>query len=159
MYTCTCIYVHAYACPWVHVRVCLIRLWFPCVDCYTEPCPWSLCFTVPSNMIAVSCGDLTEQVHLRVRCRNSSFVMQYTVVIMMTWWAYVWWYTWHCTHVHVHVRTTVHWCVCVCVCVLVLTKLCLSQGMRYTVQYTCTCMYGADCTTVVWSKFQLKMSI
>ena len=157
MYTCTCIYVHAYACPWVHVRVCLIRLWFPCVDCYTEPCPWSLCFTVPSNMIAVSCGDLTDQVHLhlRVRCRNSSFVMQYTVVIMMTLWAYmyVWWYTWHCTHVLV--RTTVHWCVCV----LVLTKLCLSLGMRYTVQYTCTCMYGADCTTVVWSKFQLKMSI
>eukprot|EP00731_Ephydatia_muelleri_P018688 Em0011g728a len=37
------------------------RLWFPCVDSYTEPCHWSLNFTVPSNMVAVSCGDLVEQ--------------------------------------------------------------------------------------------------
>jgi len=38
------------------------RLWFPCVDTYTELCTWSLRFVVPSNMAAVSCGELTEQV-------------------------------------------------------------------------------------------------
>lgn len=39
-----------------------LRLWFPCVDSYTEPCHWTLSFTVPAAMVAVSCGDLTEQV-------------------------------------------------------------------------------------------------
>lgn len=37
------------------------RLWFPCVDSYTELCHWSLNFTVSSNMVAVSCGELVEQ--------------------------------------------------------------------------------------------------
>ena len=39
-----------------------LSLWFPCVDSYTEPCHWTLYFTVPAHMIAISCGDLTEQV-------------------------------------------------------------------------------------------------
>ena len=39
------------------------RLWFPCVDSYTEPCHWTLYFTVPAHMTAISCGDLVEQVY------------------------------------------------------------------------------------------------
>ncbi|CAM6031463.1 unnamed protein product, partial [Sphagnum compactum] len=38
------------------------RLWFPCVDSYSEPCTWRMEFTVDSNMVAVSCGDLVETV-------------------------------------------------------------------------------------------------
>lgn len=38
------------------------RLWFPCIDSYNEPCTWKLEFTVDENMIAVSCGELTEVV-------------------------------------------------------------------------------------------------
>ena len=47
---------------YIYFHYCSHRLWFPCVDSYTEPCQWDLSFTVPNNMIAVSCGDLTEQV-------------------------------------------------------------------------------------------------
>ncbi|KAJ8315654.1 hypothetical protein KUTeg_007804 [Tegillarca granosa] len=36
------------------------RLWFPCVDTYSEPCTWKLEFTVDMDMTAVSCGDLIE---------------------------------------------------------------------------------------------------
>ncbi len=38
------------------------RLWFPCVDSYSEPCHWDITFVVPANMTAVSCGELTETV-------------------------------------------------------------------------------------------------
>lgn len=38
------------------------RLWFPCVDSYSEPCTWKMEFTVDSSMVAVSCGDLVETV-------------------------------------------------------------------------------------------------
>ncbi|XP_076462232.1 transcription initiation factor TFIID subunit 2-like [Babylonia areolata] len=38
------------------------RLWFPCVDSYSEPCTWKLEFTVDPSMIAVSCGDLIDTV-------------------------------------------------------------------------------------------------
>ena len=38
------------------------RLWFPCVDCYQEVCNWTIDVTTPSNMTAVSCGELYEQV-------------------------------------------------------------------------------------------------
>ena len=47
---------------YIYFHYCSHRLWFPCVDSYTEPCQWDFSFTVPNNMIAVSCGDLTEQV-------------------------------------------------------------------------------------------------
>lgn len=40
----------------------LPRLWFPCVDTYTELCSWTLKFVVPATMTAISVGDLTEQV-------------------------------------------------------------------------------------------------
>lgn len=36
------------------------RLWFPCVDSYSEPCTWKLEFTVDRLLTAVSCGDLVE---------------------------------------------------------------------------------------------------
>lgn len=39
------------------------RLWFPCIDSYSEPCTWKMEFTVDSSMIAVSCGELTETVY------------------------------------------------------------------------------------------------
>ena len=38
------------------------RLWFPCIDCYSEPCTWKLEFTVDVSMTAVSSGDLIETV-------------------------------------------------------------------------------------------------
>ncbi|CAG2104136.1 unnamed protein product [Medioppia subpectinata] len=41
----------------------LNRLWFPCVDSYSEVCTWRMDFTVDLNMIAVSCGDLIESVY------------------------------------------------------------------------------------------------
>ncbi len=43
-------------------NVLLPRLWFPCVDTYTELCTWTLKFVVPASMTAISVGDLTEQV-------------------------------------------------------------------------------------------------
>ncbi|XP_070555415.1 transcription initiation factor TFIID subunit 2-like [Ptychodera flava] len=39
------------------------RLWFPCIDSYSEPCTWKLEFTVDASMTAVSCGDLIETVY------------------------------------------------------------------------------------------------
>ncbi|KAK3592160.1 hypothetical protein CHS0354_019451 [Potamilus streckersoni] len=39
------------------------RLWFPCVDTYSEPCTWKLEFTVDIDMTAVSCGDLIEVIY------------------------------------------------------------------------------------------------
>ncbi|KAH6921855.1 hypothetical protein HPB50_005416 [Hyalomma asiaticum] len=39
------------------------RLWFPCIDSFADPCTWKMEFTVDSNMIAVSCGDLVETVY------------------------------------------------------------------------------------------------
>uniref|UniRef100_A0A0A9Y392 Transcription initiation factor TFIID subunit 2 n=3 Tax=Lygus hesperus TaxID=30085 RepID=A0A0A9Y392_LYGHE len=39
------------------------RLWFPCVDSFSEPCTWRLEFTVDESMTAVSCGDLLEVVY------------------------------------------------------------------------------------------------
>ena len=38
------------------------RLWFPCIDSFSEPCTWKLEFTVDSAMIAVSSGELIETV-------------------------------------------------------------------------------------------------
>ncbi|KAK3885001.1 hypothetical protein Pcinc_010743 [Petrolisthes cinctipes] len=39
------------------------RLWFPCIDTWSEVCTWRLEFTVDDFMTAVSCGDLTEVVY------------------------------------------------------------------------------------------------
>ena len=52
--------LYTYVLIWC-IILCL-RLWFPCVDSYTEPSHWTLSLTVPANMVAVSCGELTEQV-------------------------------------------------------------------------------------------------
>ncbi|ODM99054.1 Transcription initiation factor TFIID subunit 2 [Orchesella cincta] len=38
------------------------RLWFPCIDSYSEVCTWDLEFKVEENLVAVSCGDLVETV-------------------------------------------------------------------------------------------------
>lgn len=39
------------------------RLWFPCVDTFSEPCTWKLEFTVDKAMTAVSCGELVDTVY------------------------------------------------------------------------------------------------
>ncbi|PIK62206.1 putative transcription initiation factor TFIID subunit 2, partial [Apostichopus japonicus] len=39
------------------------RLWFPCVDTYSEPCTWKLEFTVDKAMTAISCGELVDTVY------------------------------------------------------------------------------------------------
>ncbi|XP_054712299.1 LOW QUALITY PROTEIN: transcription initiation factor TFIID subunit 2-like [Uloborus diversus] len=39
------------------------RLWFPCVDSFSEPCTWRMEFTVDASMVAVSSGDLIETVY------------------------------------------------------------------------------------------------
>lgn len=38
------------------------RLWFPCVDSYSELCTWTIDITVDKDMVAISCGDLIETV-------------------------------------------------------------------------------------------------
>lgn len=38
------------------------RLWFPCIDTFSETCLWKLEITVDVSMIAVCCGDLIETV-------------------------------------------------------------------------------------------------
>ncbi|KAK3736334.1 hypothetical protein QZH41_020807, partial [Actinostola sp. cb2023] len=40
----------------------LCRLWFPCVDSFSEVCTWSIDITTSKDMIAVSCGELMEQI-------------------------------------------------------------------------------------------------
>ena len=47
------------------------RLWFPCVDAYSEPCTWKLEFTVDDSMTAVSCGDLVETVYTSDKKRKT----------------------------------------------------------------------------------------
>ncbi|KAK7101291.1 hypothetical protein V1264_024091 [Littorina saxatilis] len=39
------------------------RLWFPCLDSYSESCTWKLEFTVDASMTAVSCGDLIDTIY------------------------------------------------------------------------------------------------
>uniref|UniRef100_A0A2C9LKD2 Transcription initiation factor TFIID subunit 2 n=1 Tax=Biomphalaria glabrata TaxID=6526 RepID=A0A2C9LKD2_BIOGL len=34
------------------------RLWFPCMDTFSEPCTWKIEVTVDRDMTAISCGDL-----------------------------------------------------------------------------------------------------
>lgn len=40
----------------------MFRLWFPCVDSFSEVCTWKIDVTVEKDLIAVSCGELVEQV-------------------------------------------------------------------------------------------------
>lgn len=40
------------------------RLWFPCVDSFSEVCTWKIDVTVDKDLLAVSCGELVEQVLL-----------------------------------------------------------------------------------------------
>lgn len=47
------------------------RLWFPCVDSFSEPCTWKLEFTVDLEMTAISCGDLIEVVYTPDRRRKT----------------------------------------------------------------------------------------
>lgn len=49
-----------------HMLLCFLwwyRLWFPCIDCYSEVCTWKLEFTVNMYMVAVSVGDLVETIY------------------------------------------------------------------------------------------------
>lgn len=48
------------------------RLWFPCIDSYSEPCTWKLEFTVDRLLTAVSCGDLIEIIATSDR-KNKTF--------------------------------------------------------------------------------------
>ena len=41
----------------------IFRLWFPCVDSYSEVCTWKMEFSVDMYLTAVSCGDLIETVY------------------------------------------------------------------------------------------------
>ncbi|XP_019854461.1 PREDICTED: transcription initiation factor TFIID subunit 2-like [Amphimedon queenslandica] len=61
-------YTHVYSYGWLNSS----RLWFPCIDSYAELCHWDIHLTVPSSMIAVSCGELTDQV-LSADGRKKSF--------------------------------------------------------------------------------------
>lgn len=36
------------------------RLWFPCLDTHSQPCSWTLEFTVQSHLTVISCGDLID---------------------------------------------------------------------------------------------------
>uniref|UniRef100_T1GNN3 Transcription initiation factor TFIID subunit 2 n=1 Tax=Megaselia scalaris TaxID=36166 RepID=T1GNN3_MEGSC len=36
------------------------RLWFPCIDSFSDPCTWKLEITVDKHLTAVSCGELVE---------------------------------------------------------------------------------------------------
>ena len=47
------------------------RLWFPCVDAFSEPCTWKLEFTVDEQMTAVSCGDLVETIYTSDKKRKT----------------------------------------------------------------------------------------
>nr|CAG4643703.1 EOG090X00M6 [Lepidurus arcticus] len=49
---------HLYTCGYENSS----RLWFPCIDSYSEVCTWKLEFTVDECMTAVCCGDLVEVV-------------------------------------------------------------------------------------------------
>jgi len=42
------------------------RLWFPCIDAHSEVCPWDISIVAPGNMMAVSCGELTDVVRRRM---------------------------------------------------------------------------------------------
>ena len=46
-----------------HLAPSSVRLWFPCVDSYSEVCTWKLELTVDMYMVAVACGDLIETVY------------------------------------------------------------------------------------------------
>ena len=50
------------------------RLCFPCLDSYFELCTWELEFTVNSDMVAVSSGDLIETVSLFVHIMVADYV-------------------------------------------------------------------------------------
>lgn len=51
-----------YICDLIIFQFVSCRLWFPCVDSYSELCTWNIDVTVDKDMVAVSCGDLIEQV-------------------------------------------------------------------------------------------------
>ncbi|XP_046847633.1 transcription initiation factor TFIID subunit 2-like [Xenia sp. Carnegie-2017] len=39
------------------------RLWFPCIDSFSEVCTWKIDITVDRDLVAVSSGELIEQVY------------------------------------------------------------------------------------------------
>jgi len=49
------------------------RLWFPCIDSYSEVCTWKLEFTVDESLTAISCGDLVEVVQAADGSRNKTY--------------------------------------------------------------------------------------
>jgi transcription initiation factor TFIID subunit 2 len=49
------------------------RLWFPCVDSFSEVCTWKLEFTVEESFTAVSCGELLEIVQASDGSRRKVF--------------------------------------------------------------------------------------
>lgn len=67
-------YQHMYTYGWGNTS----RSWFPCVDSYQEVCTWTIDVTAPSNMTAVSCGELYEQLLTSDGHRR---VFMYTVTV------------------------------------------------------------------------------
>ncbi|XP_021967944.1 transcription initiation factor TFIID subunit 2 [Folsomia candida] len=49
------------------------RLWFPCIDSFSEVCTWKLEFTVEESYTAVSCGELLEIVQAADGSRRKVF--------------------------------------------------------------------------------------
>lgn len=49
------------------------RLWFPCIDSFSEVCTWKLEFTVDESMTAISSGDLVEVVQAPDASRKKTF--------------------------------------------------------------------------------------
>uniref|UniRef100_A0A8D9B9A4 Transcription initiation factor TFIID subunit 2 n=1 Tax=Cacopsylla melanoneura TaxID=428564 RepID=A0A8D9B9A4_9HEMI len=60
---------HLFTCPHENSA----RLWFPCIDTYSEVCTWRLEFTVDEYLTAVSCGDLLEVVYTPDMRRKTFF--------------------------------------------------------------------------------------
>lgn len=49
------------------------RLWFPCIDSFSEVCTWKLEFTVEESLTAISCGELLEVVQAAEGGRRKVF--------------------------------------------------------------------------------------
>ncbi|XP_055350566.1 transcription initiation factor TFIID subunit 2-like [Paramacrobiotus metropolitanus] len=54
------------------------RLWFPCVDSFSELCTWKLEITVPHEMIAVACGEASE---IQITPDNKQKIFHFTMNI------------------------------------------------------------------------------
>lgn len=47
---------------YTHNQVGGARMWFPCMDNFADRCPFEMEFTVHSNLVVVSSGELVKQI-------------------------------------------------------------------------------------------------